>query len=306
MLVSLRREYAQLVTSGAQLLLLLVGLKLESRDGWLACLWLMAAISIPAWLSAMKRLRAVRDTPTSRVASAAQGYVELTGHGQQFGRTPLLGRLTRTPCLWYRYRIEQHTARNKWQVLDSGESDDSFLLSDGTGVCVVDPGPAEIITGHCDQWHEHDHRYTEWKLLEDDPLYVIGQFRTRGGSSLEFDTREELNALLSEWRKDTPTLHARFDLDNNGKLDMREWMLARSAAKREVNKMMREAQAQPDIHIIDQPQDGRLFLISNLTPDKLSGRYLFWTWAHLIIFFAALGGIGWLLQTPPYLLGLHK
>jgi len=300
MLVRLRREYAQLVTSGAQLLLLFVGLKLESRNGWLACLAVMALISIVAWLSALKRLRAVRDTPTSKVASAAQGYVELTGRGQRFGDAPLLSKLSLLPCLWYRYKIEQRDSEKDWKTVDSGESDDTFMLRDDTGVCVVDPEQAEILTRHRDQWHDGDYRYTEWKLIEQDRLYVIGQFRTQGGSNLEFDTRAELNALLAEWKKDLPALHARFDLDNNGTLDMREWMLARSAARREVKKMMREAQAQPDIHIISQPRDGKLFLISNLTPDRLSGRYLFWAWVHLIIFFGALGGIGWLLQTPDF------
>ena len=58
MLVRLRREYAQLVTSGAQLLLLFVGIKLESRDGWLGTLAVMALISFFAWLSALHRLRA--------------------------------------------------------------------------------------------------------------------------------------------------------------------------------------------------------------------------------------------------------
>ena len=306
MLVSLRREYAQLVTSGAQLLLLFVGFRLESRNGWLICLSIIAAISIMAWLSALNRLRAVRDTPTSKIASAAQGYVEFTGYGLPFGETPLLSKLSALPCLWYRYKIEQRTSKNKWQTLDSGESDDSFILRDDTGECVVDLEQAEIITRHRDQWHDGNHRYTEWKLLKNDNLYAIGQFRTQGGSTLEFNTREELNALLAEWKKDMPALHARFDLDNNGTLDMQEWMLARSAAKREVGKRMREAQSAPDLHIICQPRDGKLFLISNLEQNDLFRRYLVWTWAHLVIFFGALGGIGWLLQTPANVLGLHK
>lgn len=300
MLVSLRREYAHLVTSGVQLLLLLIGFKLESRNGWLICLSIMAAISILAWLSALNRLRAIRDTPTSNVASAAQGYVELIGRGQPFGETSLLGKLSLLPCLWYRYKIEQRDAEKDWRTIDSGESDDSFLLRDDTGECVVDPEQAEILTQHRDQWSQGDYRYTEWKLIAQDSIYVIGQFRTQGGGSMEFDTRAELNALLAEWKKDMPELHARFDLDNNGTLDMQEWMLARSAAQREVTKMMREAQAQPDIHIIGQPRDGKLFLISNLMPDKLSRRFLFWSWAHLVIFFGALGGIGWLLQAVDF------
>jgi E3 Ubiquitin ligase len=299
MLVKLRHGYAHLVTSGAQLLLLLVGLRLESRNGWLVCLSIMAAISILAWLSALYRLRAIRDTPTSRIASAAQGYVELIGLGYSFG-DPLLSKLSALPCLWYRYKIEKRGSENKWKTVDSGESGDSFILRDGTGECVVDPEQAEILTRHRDQWHDGDYRYTEWKLIERDSLYVIGQFRTQGGSSLEFNTREELGALLAEWKKDMPTLLKRYDLDNNGALDMREWMLARSAARREVGKMMREAQAQPDINIISRPRRGELFLISNLGQDKLSRRYLLWSWAHLAIFFGSLGGINWVLQSASF------
>ena len=299
MLVLLRREYAHLVTSGAQLLLLLVGLKLESRNGWLICFSIMTAISILAWLSALSRLRTIRDTPTSKIASAAQGYVELIGRGHPFG-DPLLGQLSLLPCLWYRYRIEHRESEDKWKIVDSGESDDSFMLRDETGECVVDPEQAEILTRHRDQWHDGDYRYTEWKLIEHDNLYVIGAFRTQGGSSMDFDSREELGALLAEWKKDMPSLHQRFDLDGNGTLDMQEWMLARSAARREVAKMMREEQEQPDINIISRPREGELFLISNLDQDKLSRRYLLWSWAHLAIFFGALFGIGWVLQATDF------
>ncbi len=299
MLVSLRREYAQLVTSGAQLLLVFFGLHLGSRTGWLFCFSAIALVSVFAWLSALSRLRAIRDTPTSKIASAAQGYVELIGRGQPFGESPLLSKLTLLPCLWYRYKIERRDSEKKWKTEESGESSDSFILCDGSGECVVDPEQAEISTRHRDQWQKGCYRYTEWKLIKEDSIYVIGEFRTQSGA-VEFDTRAELNALLAEWKRDLPTLHKRFDLDNNGELNMDEWMLARQAAKREVAKMMREAQAQPDINIISQPRDGKLFLISNLTPEKLSRRYLFWTWAHLVIFFGALGGIGWLLQNADF------
>jgi len=299
MLVRLRREYTQLVTSGAQLLLLLAGFKLESRNGWLICLSVMAALSVMAWLSALKRLRAVRDTPTSKVASAAQGYVELAGRGRPYGDTPLISKLRVLPCLWYRYKVERRTSKDKWQTIDSGETSDSFILRDDSGDCVIDPENAEIITRHRDQWIDGDYRYTEWKLILPDSIYVLGEFRTRNLGA-EFDARAETNSLLADWKRDKPALHARFDLNNDGELDMKEWMLARSAARREVGRRMREAQAAPDIHIICQPRDGKLFLVSNLEQNDLSRRYLFWTWAHLVIFFGALGGIGWLLQTPGF------
>lgn len=297
MLVTLRREYAHLVTSGAQLLLLLIALKLESRTGWLVCLSIMAVVSLFAWQSALRRLRSVRDTPTSKIASAAQGYVELTGRGRPFGDPPLLSKFRFLPCLWYRYRIEQRGQKNEWKTVESGESDESFILYDDTGECIVDPEQAEILTQHQEQWVKEGYRYTEWLLIEPDRLYVLGEFRTKGGSNVDFDSRAELNALLAEWKKDMPTLLKRFDLDNNGELDMQEWMLARSAAKREVSRIQRDLQSRPDFHLIGRPADGKLYLISNLPQEKLSRRYLLWSWAHLTIFFGALGGIGWALNT---------
>jgi hypothetical protein len=295
MLVKLRRGYAELVTSGMQLLLLFAGFQLESREGWLVCLSAMALVSFFAWLSALYRLRMIRDTPTSKVASAAQGYVELVGRGHPFGDTPLISKLRGLPCLWYRYRIERRGAKDQWETVERGESTDSFVLRDDSGDCVIDPEYAEIVTKHLDHWTEGDHRYTEYKFIDNDSLYAIGEFRTRS-VGIEFDSRAELNALLAEWKRDLPALHARFDLDNNGEIDMKEWMLARQAAKREIDKKRIAALAQPDIHLLGLPRDGKLFLISNLTPDKLSRRYLFWSWAHLAMFFSALGGISWMLS----------
>lgn len=297
MLVRLRREYAQLVTSGAQLFLLLLGFKLGTRIGWLFSLGLMAAISLMAWLSSLNRLRAVRDTPTSKVASAAQGYVELQGYGQHFAGSPLLSKLSAIPCLWFRYRVEERSDNNKWKVIDGGESSDSFVLRDDTGLCIVDPEQAEIYTKHRSQWSDAGYRYTEWNLFPNDSLYAIGEFRTQGGSSVEFNTREELNTLLAEWKKDMPALLKRFDLDNNGTLDLQEWMLARQAAKREVAKRMQEAQAAPDIHLMSKPRDGRLFLISSLDPYDLARRYMLWSWAHLLVFIAALIALSWLIKS---------
>ncbi|TXT23348.1 MAG: hypothetical protein FD134_2195 [Gallionellaceae bacterium] len=296
MLARLRREYAQLVTSGAQLLLLGVGAQLESRSGWLVCLSLMAFISLFAWLSALRRLRAVRDTPTSRIVSAAQGYVELAGRGKPLPGSPLISKLRALPCLWYRYRVERKDSDNKWHTEESGESEASFLLADESGQCVVDPCGAEILTMHKDTWHQGDYRYTEWKLIHHDPIYAIGQFKTVGGSSVTLDQNEQIKAVLAEWKLDATVLHARFDLNNDGALDMREWMLARQAAKREAEKRIVAARAEPDISLLVQPRDGQLFLISNLKQDKLARRYLLWVWAHLIIFFGALGGIAWWLQ----------
>jgi hypothetical protein len=276
--------------------LLLIGFRLGSRTGWLWVLGIMTAVSLLAWFSALRRLRVVRDTPTSRIASAAQGYAELIGQGKQLGDPPLLGKLSLLPCLWYRYKVERKNSKNEWTTLDSGESNDPFLLQDDSGRCVVDPSGAEILINHKDTWIQGQYRYTEWKLLDIDNIYVIGQFRTFGGSSMETTTEQEMNEVLAEWKQDMQSLDQRFDLNNDGQLDMQEWMLARQAAKREAEKRVAEARVQPDTNYLVQPHDGRLFLISNLPQNRLERRYWFWTWAHLAIFFGALGGLSWVLS----------
>ncbi len=295
---NLRKGYAQFITSGAQLLLLLIGLKSESRAGWTICLALIALISLFAWMSTLRRRRAITDTPTSRIASAAQGYVELIGEGRPLDHPPLLSHLTRLPCLWYRYQIEEKTDNNKWETISRGESDVSFIIDDGSGRCVVDVEGAEILTRHKETWTEGNYRNTEWKLLIHDEIYALGEFRTLGGGSIELDARRDINELLAEWKKNRVELHKRFDLNGDGEIDMQEWGLARQAARREVEKQHRDARNESDVHTLQCPRNGRHFLLANLDPNKLARRYLGWSAFHLTVFLAALAAIPWVQQQP--------
>lgn len=292
MLVSLRREYAGIITSGGQLLLLFVGFKLESRPGWLISIALMAALSVFAWASAFRRARAVADTPSSKVASAAQGYVELRGQGKPLGGTPVLSPVNGLPCLWFRYRIERRDSENKWTVESQGESDASFILDDGSAQCLVDPVGAEMLVTREDTWTKGDRRYTQWLLLQQQTIYALGQFATRGSVQLDLDAGEDVKALLAEWKRKPEDLLHRFDLDKDGQLSMKEWELARRQARREVAANHRELRTQPEVHVLHRPEDGRLYLISDLDPDGLASRYRFWSWAHLAIFFGALAALG--------------
>jgi len=298
LLNSLRRQYAQLITSGGQLILLFAGFHLGSRDGWLWSLSGIALISFFAWYSALLRYRMISGTPTSRIASAAQGYVELTGKGLPHGEA-ILGKYSMLPCLWYRYKVERRNHKNEWSTESTGESDAPFCIDDGSGICVIDPRGAEIITQHKDTWQVADHRYTEWKLIQQDNLYALGEFRTMGGSSNTLSRSDLIKQVISEWKQDYAGLMQRFDLDGSGHLDMDEWILARQAAKREADKRMTEALNEPDTHFMRLPQDDRLFLLSNLSPARLAQRYVVWAWAHLTFFFSSLGGIAWMLTSLP-------
>ncbi|MDP2821966.1 MAG: hypothetical protein Q8O52_04705 [Sulfuritalea sp.] len=290
MLVRLRREYGQLITPGSQLVLLAVGAQIDSPPGWAATALLITLVSLVAWISTLRRARAIADMPTSRVASAAQGYVELLGKGLPLAGMPVVSPPTSRPCLWYRFRIERRES-DKWVHEDSGESEASFILDDGSGQCLVDPEGAEILPLRHERWIAGDHRYNEWLLLERDPVYVLGHFITKGSADLRLDHAEDVKALLAEWKTDARQLLSRFDLDGNGEIDIREWDLARRQARREVAASHRIIRAQSELHVMRRPDDKRLYLISGQTPERLARRYRWWSFAHLAMFFAALAGL---------------
>jgi len=299
MLTSLRRSYTQLITSGGQLILLFAGFHFGSREAWFWCLGLMAVISLFAWFSVLRRYRLILGTPTSRIESAAQGFVELLGDAAPHG-SHILAKYSQLPCLWYRYTVAKKNHKNEWRTEESGESDASFVVEDGSGSCVIHPHGAEIITHHKDTWQVGDRLYTEWKLLERDEIYALGEFKTTGGSTADITHSELVKQVLIEWKMNNDDLLKRFDLDNNGFLDMDEWMLARQAAKREAHKRLADARAEPDTHFLLKPHDGRLFLLSNLSPEKLAGRFALWSWLNVAIFFGALIGIAWLMQQATF------
>jgi len=105
----------------------------------------------------LAKMRHAQDTPTSYIRSAAQGYVELKGVLKQMQEQPLLeAALTRTPCLWWRYRIERYEASGnksgggRWVLIESDSSENSeyrLCLADETGQCQINPEGADI-TGH--------------------------------------------------------------------------------------------------------------------------------------------------------------
>lgn len=296
MLEGLKQHYVNLLTSGGHLVLLFAGWQIDSREAWPIILGLIGTIGFFAWIGNQRRSRLILDTPTSRIASAAQGYVELTGRARQAHDIPLLSKLTLLPCVWYRYIIEQERSDNKgYDILEQGTSDDTILIDDGSGQCFVDPDYAEVITRHKQVWKKGDCRYTEYLLSPLDTLYAIGEFTTLGGANSNLDVKEDLNALLTEWKRDKTQLHERFDLNKDGQIDPREWELAVLAAKREVAKQHGEIRLKDGVHLLRKPGDGRLFLLSNLPEERLARKYVLWGGFHLLTFLGATGGAAYLL-----------
>lgn len=270
-----------------QLALLFIALQDESGALRPHALAAMAGVGLCGWGAAYQRYRQMRDLPTSRIASAAQGYVELFGRSELLPGEPVLSKLTGLPCCWYRYYVERRGSDDRWYYEDSGTSVHHFLLVDETGRCVVSPEGAEVVSHRRHSWTRGDYRYTEWLLLPQGPLYALGEFRTVGGADAALDERADTGALLAEWKREKRALFERFDLDRDGRLDLREWELARFAARREVRRRHAELRAREGVHLLARPADGRPFVLANVLPEALGRRFLLWGWVHLAVFFAA-------------------
>lgn len=293
MLAGWWRPYANIALTGGNLSLLLIALKFPTPEGIGFAAGLVGISSLYAWYLNLGRYSAVADTPTSRISSAPQGYVEIVGKGMHPPGSRLISPNSGLPCLWYHYLIEEKNG-NKWQRVNEAVSTEPFGINDGTGMAFISPEGAEIITSHKEITTRGHYRHTEWSLIEGESLYVLGEHVTFGGANAVLDFRQDVSALLAEWKRDKPTLLQRFDLDHDGNINLVEWELARKAAKREIIHEHGKRRLEPGKHLLRKPS-GRLYLIANRAPEQLVSRYRLWAWAHLGFLFMACMAIASLL-----------
>jgi hypothetical protein len=269
---------------------------------WLLAAGLAATAAYSFWYAfkAWAKNRVIEDTPTSRVRSAAQGYVELKGRSLPSADSKNRAPLTGTPCAWWRYKIEQRGGSGRsrsWSTVDSGTSTEPFVLDDDTGQCLVDPNGAEVFPGATDVWYGPEawpqvripngtgvlgwlvdhlvtdkYRYTEYRLQAHEPLYAIGAFRSLGGASVE-DPDDAVVELLREWKRDQATLLSRFDANRDGTLSAAEWDHARAAARAQVQNARAADTRTPSLHVLADPTDGRAFLLAASDGESLARRF---------------------------------
>ncbi len=281
--------------------------------------------------SSLQKKRVIKDTPTSWLRSAAQGYTELVGRGLPIDgpvlRSPLSGR----ECLWYRIKTEKigqkmggresqlgmllSLLKNRTgRVRRSEESDDLFYLDDDTGRCVIDPEGAQITPSLTRSWYGnaavpdrgpalggspigYRYKYTEELLLPGDILYAIGDLHTVGGAGSLIDRKHEVREILREWKQDQNELLARFDRNRDGELSPWEWQQAQRAAHKEVDKKLTHNDAPPVVTLLKDTGDPRRpFMISSDPLHDLIEHYHNQSLAYLTASIFSVGLIGWLLD----------
>lgn len=291
----LQHYWRDWLSGGGYLMLLMAGLQLESATAWAGLTGATFVLALFAWQGNLRRQRAIADTPTSRIASAAQGYVELVGSGRACPDLPVLSPTHHLPCLWYRYR-HYVKENDKWRQTGMDESISPFLLDDGTGVCQIDPSEAEVSAQRKETYLDGDNKVEEELLLAGDRLYALGEFNSRGGADVPFDERQEMADILDSWKDSPDDIRRRFDLDKDGVIDEREWQLARAAARREMERRRAALRDRAVGHSLSRPRSGRPFLVAAFPPDQLAGRYRLRVWLHGLAGVASLVGLAVALQ----------
>jgi len=250
------------------------------------CLFLIATFL--GWTGSLARRDSIRNIATSTTNGAALGYVELLGMAQNAAQPGLRSQIAKRSCVWYRYRIERRVGAS-WVPEATEASEDCFLLRDATGECVVDPEGAEIIARRQRRWREFDQRYHEQWISPGDTLYVLGELSSLSAAlDSPANLRQDVSALLADWKHDPADLLRRFDANRNGALEQAEWEGARRAAKSEVERDWVARRALGPLNIVRKPRDGRRYLISAYAPAQLAHRFLGWACLHLALFAAGL------------------
>lgn len=293
----------------------------EEYEFILMALILIALISFYSFFKNWKRLRFIEDTPTARLRSAHQGYVEIVGKGVLIDDKPIYAPLSNHRCLWYRSQIEcQETIIEKgqsqihWNVIYNNISHHQFKLTDGSTSCLVDPDNAEIKGGEKLIWYgntewprqtqilesqsilhsnNNRYRYSEWLILPGQPLYILGQYSTSSVAS-QLSVREIMNNLILDWKKDSQQLLKRFDRNNDGQIDQQEWESARQTANTESQQIYQQRLLEPEQNIITKPKDKHYpFLISVYSQAILRQKYRRTAYLSLSVCLILIGYILW-------------
>lgn len=252
----------------------------DRYETWFICAFISLFLGLFAWRFNFKHLLAIAENPTATIAAAAQGYVELSGRARN--RLPLKSPLQGESCVWFRYWVYAKDQNDIWRLADYRSSEQIFEIEDATGRCVVNPQNAEVIATDRHQIIQNDHKYIEELLYSGGSIYVLGEIETITEQTIAEQISQEVGQLLTQWKKSPVNLKFRFDLDGNGEIDMHEWELARSQARIEVLEKNGILNKQ-EVNLIRAPDDGRMFLISGISPMELRGRYQFWTRLHLLL-----------------------
>lgn len=269
---------------------------LETERFWILLIGLAwaSAFFLIQFVYLVRKRRLMADTPTSKIRSASQGFVEITGRTKALDG-PLISPGKGLGCVWYRYSVEDlRDSEHSQGMLDAfralsniggllksdrfvsvDESIYSFYVDDGTGLCSVDPSLGQVRSNRKDIWKKGRHRYIEERIAEGDEVYCLGEFKTIQGVSRQQAIEQTMRATLHQWKHSKSGLK-QFDANGDGIIDQMEWDSARAKALDLAKREVSESYQSIEHHELVKPFDSmQPYVISVFMEEDLAKRYLF-------------------------------
>ena len=269
----------------------------SSGDWFLViALFVGACICLFASLRLLHRARLLEDMPTSKIRSCPQGYVELYGTAKWMDGPEIHAPLSGQPCVWYSFSVEEHAphTKRKWRTIDSGVSEELFLLEDDTGSCIIDPEGADVAPSSITTWYGskrlrprthtspldvlgaaifqtgQKYRYCERRLDQYESLYAIGEYKSMG-TNYQQSLKDAAKTHLRELKRDKEKL-AVYDINQDGEVDQQEWEQARKDAKRIVIEEQLSKPLPKRMHVLKNPDSKKYqpFILSSKTETQMS------------------------------------
>ncbi len=256
-----------------------------------------------------QRYRFIQDTATSRIASAAQGYVELKGLAELLPESKIVSPFSQRKCIWYQCKVEVKKTtgkRSHWIEESNQVSEEIFLIKDDTGACVVIPEQAEVIPSHQRVWYGNglqashlnpedsalsgftgmgNYRFTEKMILVADTLYILGDFESIRKNPDAQTIQQQVKELIRHWKIQPMRFLKPFDRDGNGKIQKNEW----NEIKRHAELKVMQQNQQSVIHTIRKPlEKNHPFLISTISEHELLNKKRLSLILYVMLFFVML------------------
>lgn len=249
---------------------------------WMSFIWGGALVLVSVVIHCLHRISVIRDTPVSKIRSAAQGFVQILGHGEAIPGQHVVAPLSHKPCIWWSYTITQAFGINN-NMPAQGDNQYEFVektsvsllqVSDGTGTCLIDPAFAEVTPAVEDVWYgktrdpdqpcahiSASFKFVEKRIHAGDMLHASGVFHSADGRPTATEVDEAQRELLLAWKRNQPELIRRFDTNHDGQVDMQEWEAARAEARRTALNRLSARQNPTPVNMLTPPGDGRKLII---------------------------------------------
>ncbi len=167
------------------------------------------------------KLRTMENIPTSKIKSAAVGYVELKGRVRAFANQPFKTPYSGISCVWYRIEDNNTSGELVWENSIDRQSTEPFVLEDETGRCYIFPEGANVTVRSFTPIVIGDDSYIEEYIAEGEWLYVLGEHHPIPEAN-STSTKTEAKYIFTRWLQEKMKLIDKYDVNNNGILDSSE------------------------------------------------------------------------------------